>query len=115
MITCIIYWNDHRDGSNHTYSVTNMRSESVTYENFSLKEARLSTTQQEDNVAIQKNPSYITMDCSNPQVKPAAKDHVKMQKNPSYLVVGYSNPQVKPEAEDNANMEEDLYFNLPWQ
>ena len=55
-----------------------MRSESVTYENFSLKEAQLSATQQEDNVTIQKNPSYLTVDCSNPQVKPAAKDHVKM-------------------------------------
>ena len=67
-------------------------SESVTYENFSLKEVQVSPTQQ--------------------HIKPTAEDNLNMETNPSYLTVDCSNPQVKPEAEDNANMEEDLYFSV---
>ena len=72
-------YTDHRDGNNHIYDVTNMQynakaSESVTYENIPLKEVQVSTTQQhkmptaEGNVNMQTNPSYLTVDCSNPQV-----------------------------------------------
>ena len=116
----IYYYNIHRDGSNDTYGVTNMQynakdSESLnTYDNISLKVAPLSPTQQhikpgvDNNMTIQRNPSYSTVDCSNPQVKPAAKDHVKIQRNPSYLTMDCSKPQVKPEADTDT--EDDAYF-----
>ena len=51
-------------------------SESVTYESISLRVARVSTTQQpvqtaaEDNVNMEENPSYHTVDSSSPQGKP---------------------------------------------
>ena len=113
-------------------------SESVTYKNFSLQDARLSTSQQhtkpiaEENVNMQRNPSYSAV--GNPQVKsevgdnanmeedqyfnvqsqqhtkPTAEDNVNMQRNPSYSAA--SNPQVKPEVDDN---EEDQYFNVQSQ
>ena len=91
------YYNDHRDSHNHASDVTNMQynatiSKSVTYENFTLKEARLSTTQQ--------------------PVPTAAADNMKIQNNPSYLTVDSSNPQVKPETEDYTVIEEDVYFNV---
>ena len=85
-----IYYSDHREGSNHNMQLITKVSKSVTYENFSLEEAPSSITQQ--------------------HIRPIAEDNVTIQNNPSYPTVVCSNPQVKPEAEDNASMEEDLYF-----
>ena len=64
---------DHRDGVKKTQHNAKA-SESVTYENFFLQDAKLSAAQQ--------------------QVKPMAENNVNVHYNPVYLAVG--NPQVKP-------------------
>ena len=70
-------------------------SESVTYESISLKESRLSTTQQpvqtaaaEDNVNIEENPSYHNVSSSTSQVKPVVtEDITNMEESSSYLTL----------------------------
>ena len=105
---------DHRDHGNQIFGVANIQSydakdpESLAYESISLKEAQFSTIRQhvnsavEDDVNMEKNPSYLAVVCNDPQEKPATEDKM----NPSYLDVFCSNPQEKPATEDKVNMEE---------
>ena len=53
----------------------------------------MSTTQQpvqtaaEDNVNIEENPSYHTVDSCSPQRKPTTEDNANMEENSSYLTL----------------------------